>query len=123
MRARPKCDSSSRERLPRERVSAAQEQCTRPMGSRCSPCGRCTASVRRTANQMKVRRDRGGGVMASEEFRVGEAVRILDGPFMNFVGVVRAVATTQTGLVTVGIGLQGREVPVEVDRYRLERIR
>ena len=54
---------------------------------------------------MKVRRDRGGGVMASEEFRVGEAVRILGGPFMNFVGVVRAVATTQTGLVTVGIGL------------------
>ena len=29
--------------------------------------------------------------MASEEFRVGEAVRILDGPFMNFVGVVRAL--------------------------------
>ena len=61
--------------------------------------------------------------MASEEFRVGEAVRILDGPFINFVGVVRAVATTQAGLITVGIGLQGREVPVEVDRYRLERIR
>ena len=61
--------------------------------------------------------------MASEEFRVGEAVRILDGPFINFVGVVRAVATIQTGLITVGIGLQGREVPVEVDRYRLERIR
>ena len=61
--------------------------------------------------------------MASDEFRVGEAARILDGPFINFVGVVRAVATTQTGLITVSIGLQGREVPVEVDRYRLERIR
>ena len=34
--------------------------------------------------------------MAPEEFRVGEAVRILDGPFVNFVGV---------------------------DRHRLERIR
>ena len=61
--------------------------------------------------------------MAPEEFRVGEAVRILDGPFVNFVGVVRAVATTQTGLFIVGIGLQGHEVPVEVDRDRLERIR
>jgi len=61
--------------------------------------------------------------MASGEFRVDDAVRILDGPFTNFVGVVRAVATTPAGLITVGVGLQGREVPVEVDRYRLERIR
>jgi len=60
--------------------------------------------------------------MASEEFQVGEVVRILDGPFTNFVGIVRAVATT-AGQITVGVGLQGREVPVEVDRYRLERIR
>jgi transcription termination/antitermination protein NusG len=60
--------------------------------------------------------------MASAEFQIGEAVRILDGPFTNFVGVVRAVATTPAGLITVGVGVQGREVPVEVDRYRLERI-
>jgi transcription antitermination factor NusG len=57
--------------------------------------------------------------MASAEFRVGEVVRILDGPFTNFVGVVRAITTAPAGLVTVGVGLQGREVPVEVDRYRL----
>jgi len=61
--------------------------------------------------------------MAPSEFKVGEIVRILDGPFTNFVGIVRAVATTPTGLITVGVGLQGREVPVETDRYRLERIR
>ena len=70
--------------------------------------------------------------MASEEFRVGEAVRIPDGPFVNFVGVVRAVATTQTGLITVGIddsntpqsiahGVEARvlhddEVPVDCPR-------
>ena len=61
--------------------------------------------------------------MAPSEFKVGEIVRILDGPFTNFVGIVRAVATTPTGLITLGVGLQGREVPVETDRYRLERIR
>ena len=61
--------------------------------------------------------------MASEEFRVGEIVRIVDGPFTNFVGIVRAVATMPPSLITVGVGLQGREVPVEVDCYRLERIR
>jgi len=68
-------------------------------------------------------RDGGGGLMAPAEFRVGQAVRILDGPFTNFVGIVRAVATTPEGLITVGVGLQGREVPVEIDRYRLEQIR
>ena len=61
--------------------------------------------------------------MAAAEFRVGEAVRILDGPFTNSVGIVRAVATTSAGPITVGVGLQGREVLVEIDRYRLERIR
>ena len=61
--------------------------------------------------------------MAPAEFKVGQAVRILDGPFTNFVGIVRAVATTPAGLITVGVGLQGREVPVEIDRYRLEPIR
>jgi transcription antitermination factor NusG len=61
--------------------------------------------------------------MARAEFRVGEAGRILDGPFTNFVGIVRAVPTTPAGPITVGVGLQGREVPVEIDRYRLERIR
>jgi len=65
----------------------------------------------------------GGGLMAPAEFRVGQAVRILDGPFTNFIGIVRAVATTPAGLITVGVGLQGREVPVEIDRYRLEQIR
>jgi transcription antitermination factor NusG len=57
-------------------------------------------------------------------FHVGEAVRIIDGPFVNFVGVVRAVATAPAGeIVTVGVGLRGREVPVKVAVYRLERIR
>ena len=57
-------------------------------------------------------------------FHVGEAVRIIDGPFVNFVGVVRAVATTTAGeIVTVGVGLQGREVLEKFAVYRLERIR
>jgi transcription antitermination factor NusG len=56
-------------------------------------------------------------------FHVGEAVRIIDGPFVNLVGVVRAVATTPAGeIVTVGVGLQRREEPVKLAVYRLERI-
>jgi transcription antitermination factor NusG len=55
--------------------------------------------------------------------RVGKPVRILEGPFRNFVGIVRAVPTTFAGPITVGVGLQGREVSVEVNRYHLERIK
>jgi transcription antitermination factor NusG len=62
--------------------------------------------------------------MPPDIFHVGEAVRIIDGPFVNLVGVVRAVATTPEGdIVTVGVGLQGREVPVKPAVCRLERIR
>ena len=61
--------------------------------------------------------------MAPEEFRVGETVRILDGPFTNFVGIVRAIATSATGLITVGVGVQGREVAVETNGDRLERVK
>jgi transcription antitermination factor NusG len=57
-----------------------------------------------------------------EDCRIGDAVRILDGPFANFVGVVR-VFTAATGVVTVGVGVKGRDVAVEVDRYRVEHIR
>jgi hypothetical protein len=38
--------------------------------------------------------------------------------------VVRAVGTTPAGeVVTVGVGLQGREVPVKIAAYQLERLR
>jgi transcription antitermination factor NusG len=54
------------------------------------------------------------------DFHIGDAVRVLDGPFVNFVGVVRAL---MPATLTVGIGVKGRDVAVEVDRYRVEHIR
>ena len=47
---------------------------------------------------------------------------VLDGPFVNFVGVVRN-APAAGGSIQVTVAVQGREVIVEVDRYRLEVIR
>ena len=61
--------------------------------------------------------------MPDVDFQVGDAVRVLEGPFKNFVGVVREVPMTCTEPITVGIGLQGREIAVEVNRYHVERIR
>ena len=44
------------------------------------------------------------------------------GPFVNFVGVVRD-APESGGSIQVAVAVQGREVIVEVDRYRLEVVR
>ncbi|MBI2204666.1 MAG: hypothetical protein HYU41_12525 [Candidatus Rokubacteria bacterium] len=60
--------------------------------------------------------------MSGEVFRTGEAVRIIDGPFVNFVGVVRAPATA-AGVVKVEVGVRGRDVMLDVDAFRLERVR
>lgn len=57
-------------------------------------------------------------------FHVGDSVWIIDGPFVNFIGVVRAVATTPASeIVTVGVGLKDREVPVKLAVYPLARLR
>jgi transcription termination/antitermination protein NusG len=60
--------------------------------------------------------------MASAAFSGGEAVRIIDGPFINFVGVVREVQP-DAARVTVAIGVRGRDVLVDLDYYRREAIR
>ena len=56
------------------------------------------------------------------KFQIGRPIRILDGPFVNFVGVVRN-APASGGSIQVTVAIQGREVIVEVDQYRLEVIR
>jgi len=56
------------------------------------------------------------------KFQIDQPVRILDGPFVNFVGVVRN-APASGGSIQVSVAVQGREVIVEVDQYRLEVVR
>ena len=56
------------------------------------------------------------------QFEIGQPVRILDGPFVNFVGVVRQTPTTGD-LIRVVVGVRDREVDVEIDRHRLEALR
>lgn len=48
------------------------------------------------------------------KFRVGDSVRIIDGPFADFVGAVDEVNDDQ-GKVKVLVSVFGRETPIELD--------
>ena len=54
-------------------------------------------------------------------FRKGQSVRVTDGPFIDFVGVVDEI-NMEKGKVTVFLTLFGRETPVEVDFLQVEKL-
>jgi transcriptional antiterminator NusG len=54
-------------------------------------------------------------------FRKGESVRIIDGPFIDFIGVVDEI-NTEKGKVKVLVSFFGRETPVELDFLQVERL-
>jgi transcriptional antiterminator NusG len=54
-------------------------------------------------------------------FIVGQSVRIVDGPFVDFVGVVDEI-NLEKGKVRVLVSMFGRETPVELDFLQVERL-
>ena len=54
-------------------------------------------------------------------FAVGQSVRIVDGPFQDFVGVVDDL-NLEKGKVKVLVSFFGRETPVELDFLQVERL-
>ena len=54
-------------------------------------------------------------------FRQGQSVRVTDGPFIDFVGVVDEIST-EKGKVKVLLSLFGRETPVELDFLQVEKL-
>jgi len=65
--------------------------------------------------------------MRSEEprvkvgFAVGQSVRIIDGPFIDFIGTVDEM-NLEKGKVKVLVSFFGRETPVELDFLQVERL-
>jgi len=55
------------------------------------------------------------------EFEVGETVKIKEGPFENYDGVVEDV-TPSKGLVKVGISIFGRSTSVELEFAKVEKV-
>lgn len=55
------------------------------------------------------------------KFSVGEAVRITDGPFADFLGTVNEIDETR-GKLKVLVSIFGRETPVELDLLQVTKI-
>ncbi len=54
-------------------------------------------------------------------FRKGQSVRVIDGPFLDFVGVVDDISQGK-GKIKVLLSLFGRETPVELDFLQVEKL-
>ncbi|TFG46720.1 MAG: transcription termination/antitermination factor NusG [Dehalococcoidia bacterium] len=54
-------------------------------------------------------------------FKKGQSVRVVDGPFVDFIGMVDEV-NTEKGKVKVLLSLFGRETPVELDFLQVEKL-
>jgi len=54
-------------------------------------------------------------------FRKGQSVRVTDGPFIDFMGVVDDISA-EKGKVKVLLSLFGRETPVELDFLQVEKL-
>ena len=54
-------------------------------------------------------------------FRKGESVRVVDGPFIDFIGIVDEI-NAEKGKVRVLVSFFGRETPVELDFLQVERL-
>ncbi|MBI5199466.1 MAG: transcription termination/antitermination factor NusG [Nitrospirae bacterium] len=56
------------------------------------------------------------------QFRRGENVRIIDGPFTNFTGIIDDI-NPDHGKLRVLVSIFGRETPVELDFLQVERVK
>jgi len=54
-------------------------------------------------------------------FRKGQSIRVTDGPFIDFVGIVDEISSDK-GKVKVLLTLFGRETPVELDFLQVEKL-
>ena len=59
--------------------------------------------------------------VAEVQFEEGMAVRIKDGPFVNFSGIIEEVKTEKRK-VRVLVTIFGRATPVELDFNQVERV-
>lgn len=88
------------------------------VGNSINPPAVPEAEIQRVIEQMS---DGTVTKKAKIKFEEGESVRIIDGPFNNFTGVVDNI-NSEKGKVRVLISIFGRSTPVELDYHQIEKV-
>jgi len=86
------------------------------VGSGTAPTPLEKAEVMSIIKQMKAEEPR-----VKVGFQAGQSVRVVDGPFADFVGTVEEI-NAEKGKVKVAVSIFGRETPVELDFLQVERL-
>ncbi|MEX0682168.1 MAG: transcription termination/antitermination protein NusG [Dehalococcoidia bacterium] len=86
------------------------------VGSGTAPTPLEKSEVQSIIRQMKAEEPR-----VKVGFTVGQSVRVVDGPFSDFVGTVEDI-NPEKGKVKVSVSIFGRETPVELDFLQVERL-
>jgi transcriptional antiterminator NusG len=63
----------------------------------------------------------GDEVRTRINFSLGENIRVINGPFENFIGVIDEI-NLEKGKMRVIISMFGRETPIELDFAQIEKI-
>ncbi len=88
------------------------------VGGEKSPAPLSEAEINRIRGQGTVDKTR---VTTEVPFKVGESIKVIDGPFSDFVGQVDEI-NLERGKVRVMVSIFGRATPVELDFVQVEAI-
>jgi len=86
------------------------------VGSGAAPTPLEKGEVQSIMKQMKAEEPR-----VKVGFQPGQSVRVIDGPFTDFVGTVEEI-NVEKGKVKVAVSIFGRETPVELDFLQVDRL-